>query len=76
MAWPPRLRRMWSLGFSKVDAVAWFAAVVVGIIGTVIASATGARLGAALTVGVILAMVIVIAAMLIDARGRSFRDGD
>jgi nicotinamide riboside transporter PnuC len=67
---------MWPLGFSRVDVVAWLSAVVVGIIGTVIASAAGARLGAALTLGVILAMVIVIAAMLIDARGRSFRDGD
>jgi Na+/proline symporter len=30
----------------------------------------------ALTLGVILVMVIILVAMLIDARGRSFRSGD
>jgi drug/metabolite transporter (DMT)-like permease len=63
---------MWPLGFSRVDAVAWLAAIIVGIASTAIAWAVGARLGAALTLGVILMMVIVMAAMLIDARGRSF----
>jgi drug/metabolite transporter (DMT)-like permease len=67
---------MWPLGFSKVDAIAWLAAIIVGIIGTVIAWAAGARLGAALTLGVVLVMVIVLMAMLIDTRGRSFRSGD
>ncbi len=67
---------MWPLGFSRVDAIAWLTAIIVGIIGTVIAWAAGARLGAALTLGVILVMVVILVAMLIDARGRSFRNGN
>ncbi len=71
---PPRLPHMWPLGFSRVDALAWVVALAVGAIGTLIAWAAGARLGAALTLGVVLVMVIVVVAMLVDARGRSFRD--
>lgn len=71
---PPRLHGMWPLGFSRVDALAWGLALVALVLGTVIASAAGARLGAALTLGVVLMIVVIVAAMLLDARGRTFDD--
>ncbi len=67
---------MWPLGFRRVDLVAWGVAIIAGIAGTAIAGAGGARLGAALTLGVLLMVVVIVAAMLVDARGRSFPDDD
>ena len=49
---------------------------VVGVVSTWLAWAGGARLGAALTLGVVLMVVVVVTAMLIDARGRAFPDDD
>ncbi len=60
---------MWPLGPSRVDAIAWGAAVGLALIGTLIAWAMGARLGAALTLGVIILIVVVIAWLIVDARG-------
>ena len=67
---------MWPLGFNRSDAVAWTIAVVVGVLSTWLAWAAGARLGAALTLGVVLMVVVVVTALLIDARGRAFADDD
>lgn len=67
---------MWPLGFSRVDLATWGAAIVVGVIATLLADLGGARLGAALTLGVCLMLLIVAGAMAADARGRSFRDDD
>jgi hypothetical protein len=67
---------MWPLGFSRVDVVAWGGGLAALVLGTVIASAAGARLGAALTLGVVLLVVVVVTAMLIDARGHTFEGGD
>lgn len=66
---------MWPLGFSRFDVIAWVAAVAVGVVATGIGWAAGARLGAALTVAAILMVLVIVVAMLWDARGRSFRDG-
>ncbi len=54
----------------------WGVALVVGVVATTIAWAGGARLGAALTLGVVLMVVVVVAALLVDARGRAFPDDD
>ncbi len=60
---------MWPLGPSRADAIAWGAGVVLALIGTVIAWAMGARLGAALTLGVVILIVVVVAWLIVDARG-------
>lgn len=65
---------MWPLGFSRLDLAAWGVAIVVGVVATLLADLGGARLGAALTLGVCLMVVVVAGAMAADARGRSFRD--
>lgn len=67
---------MWPLGLNRSDAIAWAIAVVVGVLSTWLAWASGARLGAALTLGVVLMVVVVVTALLIDARGRTFPDDD
>ncbi len=67
---------MWPLGFNHSDAIAWSIAVVVGVLSTWLAWAGGARLGAALTLGVVLMVVVVVTALLIDSRGRAFPDDD
>ena len=66
---------MWPQGFSRFDAVMWIAAVAVGVAVTLIGWATGARLGAAFAVAAIFMVIVVAAALLWDARGRSFRGG-
>lgn len=66
---------MWPLGFSRFDAIAWVAAVLVGVAVTAIGWASGARLGAALAVAAICMVLVIVIAMLWDARGRSFRSG-
>ena len=53
----------------------WIAAVAVGVAVTLIGWATGARLGAAFAVAAIVMVIVVAAALLWDARGRSFRGG-
>ena len=73
--WADYPRLMWPLGFSRADALAWAIALATGVIATALAWAGGARLGAALTLGVGLMVVVIVVALLIDARGRSFRDG-
>ena len=67
---------MWPLGFSRVDLAAWGTAIVVGVVATLLAELGGARLGAALTLGVCLMVVVIAGTMALDARGRSFRDDD
>lgn len=71
MAYP---HGMWPLGFSRSDAVMWAAAVAVGAAVTLIGWATGARLGAAIAVAAIAMVIVVVLALLRDARGTSFRD--
>ena len=73
--WADYPHPMWPLGFSRADVLAWGIALATGITATAIAWAGGARLGAALTLGVGLMVVVIVVALLIDARGRSFRDG-
>lgn len=67
---------MWPLGFNRTDALAWAIAVVVGVVATLASWATGARLGAALTLGVGLMVLVIVVAMAMDARGREFADDD
>ncbi len=67
---------MWPLGFNRNDLIAWSIAVVAAVVGTWLAWASGARLGAAITLGAVLMVVVVVAAMLLDARGRAFPDDD
>ena len=59
---------MWPLAPSRIDAVAWAVAIVLGIAGTALAHAAGARLGAALTLGAALMVASIVTAMLLDAR--------
>lgn len=66
---------MWPLGFSRRDAIAWTVAVLVGVGVTAVGWAAGARLGAALAVAAMFMVLVIVIAMLWDARGRSFRDG-
>ncbi len=66
---------MWALGFRRADPVMWAVALIAGGAGTAAASAGGARLGAALTLGVALMVVVIVGALMMDARGRSFRTG-
>lgn len=67
---------MWPLGFTSADAIAWAIAVVAGAAGTLVAYAAGARLGAALTLGVALVVVVIVVAMLRDSHGSAFGDDD
>lgn len=67
---------MWPLGFSRVDLAAWGIAIMVGVVATLLADLSGARLGAALTLGACLMVVVIAGAMAVDARGRSFRNDD
>lgn len=66
---------MWPLGFSPLDVIAWAVAVLAGVAVTAIGWSTGARLGAALAVGAIVMVIVIVAAMLWDARGKSFPSG-
>jgi len=59
---------MWPLAPTRIDAVTWAVAIVLGVIGTAVASLSGARLGAALTLGVALMVATVVAALIVDAR--------
>ena len=43
-------------------------AIAVGAIGTAVASLSGARLGAALTLGVALMVAVIVTALIVDAR--------
>ena len=65
---------MWPLGFSRFDIIAWAGAMLAGVAVTAIGWSTGARLGAALAVGAIAMVIVIVAAMLWDARGTSFPD--
>lgn len=55
-------------GPGRRDLVAWAAALVAAAIGTVIARASGARLGTALTVGVILLVAVIVASLAFERR--------
>ena len=57
---------MWPLAPSRVDIVAWTTAVVLAAAGTFIASASGARLGVALTVGEIILIAVVVTFLIVD----------
>lgn len=59
---------MWPLAPTRLDAIAWAVAIPLGAISTAVASLSGARLGAALTLGVVLMVAIVVAALIVDAR--------
>ena len=59
---------MWPLAPTRIDAIAWVVAVALGVVGTALAYAGGARLGAALTLGAALMVAAIVAAMLFDAR--------
>ena len=59
---------MWPLAPTRIDAVAWAVAIVLGIAGTALTNAAGARLGAALTLGAALMVATIVTAMLVDAR--------
>lgn len=54
----------------KGDAVTWVAALAAAAAGTLVAWAAGARLGAALTLGVVLLTVVVSARLAIESSGR------
>ena len=54
----------------------WAAVVVVGAAATVIAWASGARLGAALTLGVVLAIAMVLLTLGVEGRRRGPRGDD
>lgn len=51
------------------DAVTWAVALVAAAAGTLVAWGAGARLGAALTLGVVLLVVIVLARLAIESAG-------
>ncbi len=65
---PPQLP-----GPSRRDLLIWGAGIVVAAVATLIASAAGARLGSALTAGVIALVAIVVGALALEARDRSQR---
>ncbi len=65
---PPKLP-----GPSRHDLLIWGAGIVVAAAATLIASAAGARLGAAFTAGVIALVAIVVGALALEARARSRR---
>jgi len=52
------------------DVFTWVAAIAAAAAGTLVAWAAGARLGAALTLGVVLLLVIVSARLAIESSGR------
>jgi hypothetical protein len=60
-------------GPSRRDLLIWAAGIVAGAVATLIASAAGARLGSALTAGVIALVAIVVGALALEARDRSHR---
>lgn len=60
-------------GPSRRDVVIWAAGIVVAAVATLIASAAGARLGSALTAGVIALVAVVVGALGLEARHRSRR---
>jgi uncharacterized membrane-anchored protein len=57
---------MWPLAPSRVDILAWTTAIVLAAAGTSIASASGARLGVALTVGEIILIAVVVTFLIVD----------
>lgn len=57
-------------GPSRRDALAWAAGLIVAAVATLIASAAGARLGSALTAGVIALMATVVGALVLERRNR------
>ena len=65
---------MWPLGPSRFDAWLWAGALALGAVGTLIARAAGARLGAALTLGVGLLIIGVLGGLLWQERDRRFPD--
>lgn len=50
------------------DMLTWIVAVAVGAVGTALADLAGARLGAALTLGTALVLVIVLGDLALEAR--------
>lgn len=64
----PRMSRM--PGPSRRDTLAWAAGLVIGTVATLIASAAGARLGSALTAGVIALVATVVGALALEGRNR------
>ena len=58
-----------TLDTKRRDLVMWSVGLVLGALVTVIASAAGARLGSALTGGVIVLVITVVAGLAIDGRG-------
>lgn len=55
-------------GPSRRDALIWVAGLAIGAVATLIASAAGARLGSALTAGVIALVVVVVGALMLEGR--------
>lgn len=55
-------------GPTRRDLVAWAAGIAIGAVATLIASAAGARLGSALTAGVIALVVTVAGALALETR--------
>lgn len=60
---------MWPLGPSRTDAIAWATAVVLAVAATLLTWAAGARPGAALSLGAGVLVLVIVVAMLMDARG-------
>jgi membrane protein YdbS with pleckstrin-like domain len=58
-----------TLDTKRRDLVMWSVGLVLAVLATVIAWAAGARLGSALTGGVIVLVIIVVAGLAIDRRG-------
>ena len=58
-----------TLDTKRRDLVMWSVGLVLAVFATVIASAAGARLGSALTGGVIILVTTVVAGLVIDGRG-------
>ena len=57
-----------TLDTKRRDLVMWSVGLVLAVLATVIASAAGARLGSALTGGVIILVIAVVAGLAIDRR--------
>jgi hypothetical protein len=57
-------------GPSRRDALAWAAGLAIATVVTLIASAAGARLGSALTGGVVALVATVVGALALEARSR------
>lgn len=58
-----------TLDTKRRDLVMWSVGLVLALLATVIASAAGARLGSALTGGVIVLVITVVAGLALDGRG-------